>query len=89
MTIYKYPLPIQGSVQIAMPAGARVLSVQMQGDDAYVWALVDRSARMKTRIFRVFGTGHAFNAPAGAMFVGTIQMHAGSLVFHVFDLGEG
>jgi len=82
--IYKYPV---GDSAVSMPAGARLLTAQMQHGSLFVWAIVDPSAPRVLRCIRVYGTGHELPANPGA-YLGTVQMHDGALVLHVFDEGE-
>lgn len=86
MTIWKYSLDTTDNQQVMMPLEARLLSVQTQGGSPQLWALVDPKARQVQRRIRIYGTGN----PVGeyGKFVGTYQLAGGSLVFHVFDLGE-
>lgn len=88
MKIYKYPLPVDDMVKIPMPKGARILSIQTQNGTPEIWALVDESAASVRRGFAVRGTGHSANGLSADRYIATFQMHGGSLVFHVFDLGE-
>lgn len=90
MTIYKYPLPVSDSIALPMPKGARVLTVQVQGGQPCVWAMVDVNAPTVTRTFVLRGTGHSAEGLASlAPYVGTFQLHGGAFVGHLFDLGEG
>ena len=82
-TIYKYDLQPMDNVEIVMPAGAKILCVQMQGESPRVWALVDLGRESVKRIFHVVGTGHKHASIRGD-YVGTFQMYDGELVFHVF-----
>lgn len=82
--IYKYPLPMKDEVTLDLPDRARVLCAQVQDGQPYVWTLVDTTAPVRPRILHVVGTGHPF--PAGNLvYVGTVQLDAGRLVFHVFE----
>jgi hypothetical protein len=85
-TIWKYILCVAGRQTFPMPDGAQVLSVQMQGNDVCMWAMVDPRARKKCRTFHVFCTGHEISDPYDLCHVGTVQDFGGSpLVFHVFE----
>lgn len=70
---------------VDMPRGGKVLSVAAQRDRVQMWALVDPGAAKETRRFRLAGTGHALSCPEELRFIGTFQMHGGSLVFHLFE----
>lgn len=82
--IYKYPVTIDDVFDVEMPRGAQVLSVDVQGGRPQMWARVDPSAPVEQRRFQLRGTGHPLNGNEGR-FVGTFQMHGGSLVFHLFE----
>lgn len=83
-TIYKYEIS-PGIESFEMPVGAEVLTVQAQNDKPYLWALVDTTEKaVEMRKFGVYGTGHNMPQEPGE-YVGTFQLHGGSLVFHVFD----
>lgn len=84
-TIYKYPLEITDRQTIAMPAGAELLSAQMQGRTLCLWALVNPELPNELRTIEVLGTGNP--APeANRRYVSTAQMMGGSLVWHVFEV---
>ena len=84
LTIWKYPLRIKDDPTLSMPAGARVLCVQVQGDQPMVWAMVDPLKPTEVRRFRLAGTGHPIDTDPGR-YVGTFQAHNGALVFHLFE----
>ena len=83
-TIYKYDLPIDDDINIPLPEGAVVLSVAMQ-DQGHpkIWAIVEPGSPTERRQFHWRGTGH----PLGNVgrFVGTVLIHSGALVFHLFE----
>jgi len=99
--IYKYWLGGDpGVVRHLMHAGARILTVQLQGSAIAVWAVIDDAVvEREENIFRIAGTGHAcefFDDGGAWRHVGTVQVPArgksitdevpsGSiLVWHVF-----
>jgi hypothetical protein len=81
--VFKYDAPVDDRLTIAMPAGAEVLTVQLQGDGPKVWALVDDAAPLVPRVFYWRGPGHT--AEVVGRYVGTVQIRNGSLVFHLFE----
>lgn len=88
-TIYKYPIfeAAAGYETLQLPAGAQVLSVQLQQGAAQLWAMVDPAAPLEPREIYVASTGHPL--PEGAerwRFVDTFQAGGGSFVFHVFEV---
>jgi len=73
--IYKYRL----NNTIMMPAGARILSVQVQATRICLWAELDTDSPLEERKFAVFGTG---DTPEGKH-LATIQ--DGALVWHIYE----
>lgn len=86
MKIFKYPLSGLIDQSIEMPAGAQVLTLQMQGGIPCLWALIDESMPKQERHFKVVGTGWLLDDDPG-MYIGTFQ--DGSFVWHVFEVEEG
>lgn len=83
MIIYKYSLGF-GTCVIHMPTGAQVLTVQVQNDEPFIWALVDLNAPVEARSFRIIGTGHETKMSAAETYVGTFQQPP--FVWHVFEV---
>ncbi len=87
-TIWKFPVDTD-RFTLKMPKGAKLLSVQTQRGEPQLWALVDPAAPMVERRLATVGTGHDMGRKVDdAEFVGTFQLHCGTLVFHLFDFGE-
>lgn len=86
-TIHKFAVPLTDVSDIKMPRGARVLCVGIQNGDPYIWARVDTKAPMAMRRVRLAGTGHDLAIGPDAPWLGTVHIHGGALVFHLFDLG--
>ncbi len=82
--IWKFHIPDPSSqiVSIEMPIGAEILTVQMQGDEPCLWAVIDPSHGKETRTFRWAGTGHLLGTVGS--YIGTIQMLGGGLIWHFF-----
>ncbi len=85
-TIFKYPLCMIDDQLVSMPAGAEILTVQMQSDVPCLWARVDPNMPKVGRVIHINGTGH--NLSHEGAYIGTFQMAHGALVFHAFDGGE-
>lgn len=85
-TIWKYKLHAGDTCSLSMPAGAEVLTTQVQAEEVCIWALVDDQAKEERRTFCVYGTGHPIKTTDPLLYVGTFQLMGGSLVFHVFEL---
>ena len=84
-TIWKYPFDTTEEFMLEMPSGAQVLTVQVQGGQPCIWALVDPSASLAPRQFLVHGTGHPVTFPHSLVYIGTYQLMGGVIVFHVFE----
>lgn len=90
LTIWKWPLELASEQQLALPINARLLCVQTQAEVPTLWAIVNPEEKLTSpkTVFMV-GTGHPM--PSGIShgeqmrnYLGTIQLHCGSLVFHFF-----
>jgi len=80
-TVWKYDLYFSPNVNITMPKGAKILSVQNQYDNLHLWALVDTEAPLELRTFAVFETGE-FKESYGNH-LATVQIRG--FVWHVFE----
>ena len=81
-------MPLVERPQIMMPIGAGILSVQFQGDELFLWALVDTEKVKISHDFLIFGTGVNMNDSIrnGNRFIGTVQQFGGKLVWHIFQI---
>ncbi len=84
-TVWKFAIPIGDEFSLTMPGGAKILTVQTQFDQPFIWALLDPSAPIEMRHFRLAGTGHPVSAGDRLKHVGTFQLRGGELVFHLFE----
>ena len=83
-TIYKYTvtgLPLQNKIE--MPKGASILSVNMQGADCCMWALVDTESETEEREFEIVGTG--WELDDNMSYVGTCFAKDG-YVWHIVEV---
>jgi hypothetical protein len=87
-TIYKYELNIEDMVELQLPKGAKILSVQSQNDKPVLWCLVDTEAPKENRMFRLAGTGHEIGKEIENRieFIGTFQILNGAFVGHLFEI---
>ena len=85
--IWKFILPIEYKYGITMPTNSEILTVQTQGNDICIWALVYPEHGKVIRTFEVFGTGHPIYSDMGIerRYIGTVQMIGGALVYHIFE----
>lgn len=87
--IRKYPFEPSAEIWIEMPEGADVLDCQVQNRIPTLWAMVDPLRPPVRRLFRTFGTGRTHAELGDGWWVGSLQMHDGAFVLHVFDHGTG
>ncbi len=81
-TIYKYTVTgLQNKIK--MPKGASILSVNMQGADCCMWALVDTEMETEEREFEIVGTG--WQIYDSMSYVGTCFAKDG-FVWHIVEL---
>lgn len=84
-SVWKFDAPVDDNIAISMPYGARILCVQMQGDEPKIWAEVEvdeDEKELRTFIWR--GTGHLID-DRRKKYIGTIQQFGGGLIFHLFE----
>lgn len=84
--IWKYPLKHKCENYIDIPAGGKILSLQMQGNVACIWVLVKNfqpGCATESRCFEFFGTGEKFELEDHYHHIGTIQ--EGAYVWHFFE----
>lgn len=84
MRIWKWPLMITDRQTIEMPSGAKMLTVQMQGERPQLWALCDETNPLTERKIAIYGTGNPVPDEPG-QYIATFQSHGGLLVWHVFE----
>jgi hypothetical protein len=86
--VWKFPLAATGVQLVHMPAGAQILSVQLQGDTLSLWALCEVDREPTDRAIAIYGTGHEMPSTEHGIlkFISTFQLDGGRLVFHVFEL---
>ena len=86
--IWKFPFPVQDQFRLTMPAGARILEVQVQNGQPVLWAIVSPDNPKESRPFILLGTGHPWHTgtPDEYDHLGTFQLVGGTLIFHLFEL---
>lgn len=97
--IFKYNLEVTDKQTLKLPPGSHILSVMNQRDNIVLYALVwptENKEVYEDVSIRIVGTGHDidFFIPAerfggGYKFLGTVSLHGGALMFHVFYMKEG
>ena len=84
-SIWKFEIPLEEKIALAMPKGTQIIAFQMQGDKACIWGIVEPSRCIETRKFVIRGTGHEFEDDPGT-YVGTVQEFEGRFVWHLFEV---
>lgn len=83
--VWKFELYLgESSRTLEVPGGWVPLSIQWQGDQLYLWALVAPDSMKVSRTIRCFGTGQGLTGPGGSLsYIDTVQDD--SLVWHFFE----
>jgi hypothetical protein len=72
---------------VKLPCGAKILTVQAQGNRPMIWAEVDPDAVMdETRLFLILNTDAEIPEDKKLSYIGTVQFHNGNLVFHIYEV---
>ncbi len=86
-TIWKYQLKVAGVQALTIPEAHEVLTAQFQGEDIYIWVMVDPARPKRKRWFEVIGTGHDmpdYACITARTYVATCQ--SDGFVWHVFSV---
>jgi hypothetical protein len=91
--IRKYPLRVTDRQDLEMPFGTKALTVQLQYNAPYLWAMVDTDEKQLFVVYPVWmvGTGKpADEVERSCRYISTLQLKedTGSIVTHVF-IGGG
>ncbi len=87
LTVYKYPIPVEGYFSLDLPRGAKILTIQAQYDEPVLWALVSPELPNEIRQFRLAWTGHQIKEPEESLhFIGTFQLIKDNFTGHLFEL---
>jgi hypothetical protein len=84
-TIYKYPVKVVGEQEMFLPVGFRVLKIDVQDNNLFLWALVrplgypSVQGTEKLKI-RMYGTGHDIKNDEG--YLDTVLLNG--FVWHIF-----
>lgn len=89
--IWKYPVDIIDKQIIEMPQVAKILCVQIQGKEKFIWAevnpmIAEHNNKLEERIIRVFGTGSNIPEFINLNYIGTVQEgNFFVFVYHFFE----
>ena len=81
-TVWKYVLEKTGTQTLALPKGARFVSLAEQNGDVCIWVDLDPEAEWHEVTVNCCGTGHP--RPKGEP-LGSVVMLGGTLVLHYFS----
>ncbi len=82
MKIYKYYF----ENKIMMPKGAQILTIQQQGKETCVWAIVEPLNNPEKREFTIIGTGWDGVDFTNLKYITTLQDAGGALIWHYFEV---
>lgn len=83
LTINEYML-WPGGTAIDLPETAKVLTVQVKGNDPFMWVLLDTNHQKTKRHFYTRFNGAEITSD-NSIYIGTYQLGFGALVCHVFE----
>jgi hypothetical protein len=83
-TIWKFTLEAADRQVINPPIGSQILCVQEQHGAPCIWMLCDPEKERELRVIEIVGTGHELDE-RDRMYIGTVQLSGGALVFHAFE----
>lgn len=94
MIVYRYPIRsesslVPGLTTLAIPAGARLLHVDIQDGRFCLWAEVpDKDAPTEARQVQILGTGWdlPFDPAGEARYINTVLTEGGAYVWHAYEM---
>lgn len=89
LEVWKFPLKSTGHINVSMPVGADIISVQALRGLVTLWATCDQEKDVELRNFFVAMTGAPLPELHPLKSVGTVQLDGGDFVFHVFEVLGG
>lgn len=94
--VYKYELNVDDVQTLELPLHSEILCVQVQHDRPRLWAIVNPELPTEGRVIETVGTGHPLKeldvsphvtgVSLKREYIGTYQLQAGGLIFHVFEI---
>lgn len=85
MRIYKYPLGNNRITKIEMPGSSKILKVDSQFDEPFLWVLVNNYSEPEIRTFVTFNTDEEILDNRTDFYIGAYMTHGGNYVHHVFE----
>lgn len=85
MRVFKYEIDYRDP-DVILPKGAKILSVGVQHQGIFLWALVnEEESTTERRLIHLFGTGHEIPETLNLLFLGTVFSDNAQLVLHIFE----
>ena len=88
-TIWKFSVPDESVFSLSMPKDSKILTINVQQGDPFIFAMVDSSKTYEFRKFQLIGTGQDIEdiakAPNNFKYIGTFFTNDETLVFHLFE----
>lgn len=87
-TIWKFPLQVTDIQTIKLPAYYELLTIQAQGEEVCLWALVNPQEESRhSCTIEIFGTGNPVHYDMGVerKYISTFQLLGGKFVGHAFE----
>lgn len=86
LAVWKYDLNIKDRQEVWLPAGAQILSADLQQGELKLWVLVNPKETINvSHNLKLAGTGHNINDII-IKFIDTIQFYNGSVIMHLFEV---
>jgi len=88
--IWKYQLEATDIQILQIPSGGVILSCQIQKGKPCLWVMVEPELKKTDRFIEIIGTGNPAHETLNVkrIFIDTIQIDGGDLVFHIFERVE-
>lgn len=84
-TVYRYPLETKNEQVVLLPTGARILTVQQQNNNIFLYALVNPTYQNDQAFtIRIYGTVQEISDSDELEYINTVLLYGGRLVVHVF-----
>jgi hypothetical protein len=84
-TVWKTQLKATDLQEVELPEGAEILFAGNQHEQICIWYRCNPLAAKFPRKIAIVGTGHAAPDVQTGRYIGSVIMHGGALVFHVFE----
>lgn len=85
-TIHKVVLSQTTVQDISLPDKAEILKVDVQHNKMCLWYRFEETNHKDVRRIMICGTGHPAPLSRESRYIGTVLLHGGVLVLHVFEL---